>query len=82
MWAKSKEEEKPPSCARAKKRIIGLNVWLQSFTTYEEVIAPVELMAYLINIIRATQEYEGSAWVVYDLAYRCQATTTGHKKWS
>lgn len=39
-------------------------------------------MAYLINIIRATQEYERSAWVVYDLAYRCQATATDHKKWS
>ena len=39
-------------------------------------------MAYLINTVRASQEFEGSAWAVYDAAYRRQAAATGHAKWS
>lgn len=51
LWAKSKEGEKLASCARAKKRILGLNVWLQNFAMDVEVVAPKgwELMDYLIG---------------------------------
>lgn len=31
IWAEPKEGEKPASLARAKKRVLDLNVWLQSF---------------------------------------------------
>ena len=41
-----------------------------------------ELMAYMVSILRATLEYEGSAWTMYDAAYRRQAAATGHKEWS
>ena len=40
LWAKSKEGEKLASRARAKKRILGLNAWLQSFTMYVEMVEP------------------------------------------
>ena len=41
-----------------------------------------ELMAYMIQIIRASQEYEGLAWFTYDEAYRRQAAVTQHREWS
>ena len=40
------------------------------------------LMAYMVSILRASQEYDGSAWTLYNVAYRRQAATTAHKKWS
>ena len=41
-----------------------------------------ELMVYMVSILRASHEYEGSAWTTYDAAYRRQAAATGHKEWS
>ena len=40
------------------------------------------MMAYMIQIIRANQEYEGLAWFAYDEAYRRQAAATQHWEWS
>ena len=40
------------------------------------------LMAYLNLIVRASQDYEGLGWVLYDSAFRRQAALTGNKKWS
>ena len=39
-------------------------------------------MAYMIRILRASREYEGSAWASYDAAFRRQAAATGNKRWS
>ena len=36
----------------------------------------------MIAILKASQEYEGTAWAAYDVAYRQQAASTGHKQWS
>ena len=36
----------------------------------------------MIQIIRASQEYEGLAWFAYDEAYRRQAAVTQHYEWS
>ena len=63
-------------------------MWLQCFALYVGVLAPrfplevPELMAYMIAIIRAAQEYEGPAWAAYDAAYRRQAVAQGLTKWS
>ena len=40
-----------------------------------------ESMAYMIHIIKASQEYEGLAWFMYDKAHRRQAAT-GFTEWS
>ena len=40
------------------------------------------MMAYMINIIKASQEYEGLAWFLYDEAYCRQAAAAGHTEWS
>ena len=81
IWAEPKESEKPASRVRAKKRVLDLNVWA---TKLCQVLVPQsrELMAYLINTVNTSQEFEGSAWAVYDAAYRRQAAAIGHSKWS
>ena len=41
-----------------------------------------ELLAYLIFILRASQDFGGVSWVTYDAAFRCQAFITGNGQWS
>ncbi len=87
--AESTDSAKPIPRSRAKKRLNDLNVWLQCLALYVGVLAPSkpalvpDLMAYMISIIRASQEFEGSAWTVYDDAYRRQAAAAGDQwQWS
>ena len=40
------------------------------------------LMAYMVSIIRVSQEYEGAGWVAYEAAFRRQAAATGQRDWS
>ena len=74
--------------AKSKKRALDLKVWLQCYTAYVGVLGPKyaqevpELLAYMTTIIRASQKYEGSAWVAYDTAYRRQAAAQGKTEWS
>ncbi len=75
------------SSVRGQKQVQEIAVWLQCFAVFVGVVARFEpevvpgLMAYMVNIIRASQESEGAAWVAYDAAYRRQAAATGVKKW-
>jgi len=39
-------------------------------------------MAYMITIIRVSQDFTGLAWVRYDAAFRRQAALTGNTRWS
>ena len=41
-----------------------------------------QLMAYMITISQASQDFTGLAWVRYDLAFRRNAAVTGNCKWS
>ena len=62
--------------------------WLHCFGTYILVLGPVysqaipELMAYMSLIIRCSQDYEGLAWVCYNMSFRCQAAASGNRNWS
>ena len=40
------------------------------------------VMAYLLTILRAQQEYEDPPWRVYDESFRDMAASTGLKDWS
>ena len=87
---RSEEELTSQRLARSKgcKQTQEIHVWLQCFALYVAVIAvkcPAqvpELMAYMIQIIRASQEYEVLAQFTYNEAYRRQAAVTQHKEWS
>ena len=64
------------------KRVQEIGVWLQCFAVFVGVVAKFVpevvpgFMAYMVSIIRASQEYEGAAWVAYDAAFRWQAAAT------
>lgn len=74
--------------SRGRRRTQDICVWSQCFAIYVAVMSAKwpqrvpEMMAYMIQIIRASQEYEGLWWFVYDEAYRRQAAATGHVEWS
>ena len=77
-----------PSLSRQSRKVTDLASWVQCFATYVGVLAGLipeavsELMAYLIQIIRVSQDFGGLAWVNYDLAFHRQAAATGNKSWS
>ena len=62
--------------------------WLQCFGTNVSVLGPVyptailEMMAYMNLIICCSQDYEGLAWVRYNMAFQWQEATSGNKRWS
>ena len=40
------------------------------------------MLAYMLSIMRAQQEYEEPAWSRYDEAFREKAASIGNRKWS
>ena len=73
---------------RRKRAITDVATWVQCFATYVSVLstphpqAVPELLAYLIFILRASQDFGGVSWVTYDSAFRRQAFITGNRQWS
>ena len=78
--------EKQPHRARGHKRVQDIGAWLQCFAVFVGLVAKSSpeavprLMAYMISIIRASQEYEGVAWAAYE--FRRQAAATGQRDWA
>ena len=79
FWLDQKAEEgtaKRANRSTAKKRVQDINVLLQCYAVHIGVMATKfpnmvsELMVYMINILRESQEYQGLAWATYDAAYR------------
>ena len=70
---------------KSRWQIQDINVWLQCFATYITVMAlkfpeyTPQLLAYMVTILKASQEYEGTTWAAYNVAYRQQAASTGHR---
>ena len=56
--------------------------WVQCFATYVGVLAGMsleaipELMAYLVHMVRVSQDFDSLGWVNYDSAFRRQAAST------
>lgn len=91
FWAAatSKDASNPKAPASRRKRAVtDIASWTQCFATYTSVMSTAhpkavpELLAYLIFILRASQDYGGVAWVTYDAAFRRQAFITGNRLWS
>ena len=80
FWMAHKGEEEAPTQrvaqSKGRKQSQNIYVWLQCYAVYVTVLAGKhpervsELMAYMIHIIKASQEYEGLAWFMYDEAFR------------
>ena len=80
--------DKQSTRARGRRRAQDITVWLQCYAVFVGVVvksvpeAIPSLMAYMTSILRASQEFEGSAWAAYDAAYRRQrprALETGER---
>ena len=80
-----------PGCEiiRSKKRQIGsIGQWVQGFAVYTAAIVAKhpsviqELLAYMLTIIKASQQYDGMYWCAYDTHYCISAAATGNKNWS
>ena len=73
---------------KQKKKVTDIVTWLECFAMYVGVMAGAhpksvpELMAYMITILRASQDFEDPAWITYDLAFRRQAAATNNRQWS
>ena len=73
---------------RRRRAVTDIATWVQCFATYVSVMstphpqAVPELLAYLIFVLRASQDFGGIAWVTYDAAFRRQAFITGSRQWS
>ena len=74
--------------ARRTRRVTDIATWIQCYASYVGVLsgtspeAVPELMAYLVHIVRVSQDFGGMAWVNYDMAFRRQAASTGNRQWS
>ena len=72
----------------AKKKVTDIMSWVQCFAVYTSVMASKnpeavpEMLAYLVCILRTSQDFGGLAWVNYDSAFRRQAAATGNRQWS
>jgi len=92
FWMAPREGEESATQRTAKSRgrrqTQDIHVWLQCFAVYVAVMSArwpkqvPEMMAYMMHIIRTSQEYEGLSWFIYDEAYRRQAAATKHVEWS
>ena len=92
FWSQQRTDEKEGAnragANRRKRPITEINVWLQCFAVYVGVMsakhpeAIPELMAYMVAVIRACEDFSGLAWVRYDAAYRRQAAASGNRTWS
>ena len=71
-----------PGCevVRHKRRqIVSISQWTQAFTIYT---AALELLAYMLTPIRASQQYDGLCWRSYDTNHRIAAAASGNRSWS
>ena len=77
-----------PTPVRRKRTVTDVATWVQCFAMYTSVMSIAhpgevpELLAYLIFILRASQDFGGMAWVTYDAAFQRQAFITGNHQWS
>ena len=86
--------EAPQPCCQGSRRpsrrapVSDIMVWVECFSTLVAVLASKypqhvpDFMAYQKAIVRASRNFEGSSWVVYDRCYRRQAAATKNLVWS
>ena len=74
--------DQPRTPARRQRKVTDIATWVQCFATYVGVLAGMsleaipELMAYLVHMVRVSQDFGSLAWVNYDSAFHHQAAST------
>ena len=87
-WQTAEQEMETPPRNSSRHRILDIKIWVQCFACYRGVVAIKspqripELLAYLIQIVRVNQEFEGSGWAAYDETFCRQAAVSGNQQWS
>ena len=67
--------------ARSKKSITTIAEWVLSFNTFISIVAMRapdqvrDLLAYSSTIVKASQDFQGSPWLEYDIHFRKQIAT-------
>ena len=62
--------------------------WVKCFSIYIAAMAQkypevtLPMLAYQLVIIKASQQYDGFYWRVYDTHYRVNAAATGNRNWA
>ena len=62
--------------------------WMQAFIVYAAAVVSadpsmaLELLAYALTVIRASQHFDGLHWRAYDTHYRINAAALGNRSWS
>ena len=68
--------------AKAQKMVLDVATWVQCFTIYTSAVATkkpdriLPMMAYMVDIIRASRQFKWPSWVLYDVA------AAGQEDWS
>ena len=71
-----------------KRQIQTIAQWIQAFTIYTAALvsahhsATLELLAYSLTTIKASQQYDGLLWRSYDMNYRVAGAASGNRRWS
>ena len=76
------------SHSAGRQRVLDIRVWVQCFACYTGVATAnqperiPDLLAYLIQIVKASLNFDGPAWATYDEIFHKQAAATGDTQWS
>ena len=69
-------------------QVSSIAQWVQCFAVYIAAVVAKhpsmvnELLAYMLTIIKASQQYDGLHWRAYDTHYRISAAASGNTRWS
>ena len=71
-------------CPSWRAPITDISLWLECYSRVAAILVThkgPELWAYQASILKATRNYEGSAWAVYDHHYRHKASARKDLNW-
>ena len=80
-----------PGCEFIKPKkhsIESISQWVKAFAIYTAAMgnrfveAIPEMLAYMLVIVNASEQYDGLYWRTYDTHFRVNAAATGNRQWS
>lgn len=86
-WEESAAQLSPSQRSPRRPPITDIAVWAECFAVMAGIISArfpdkaQHMFQYLRTIVRASRNFEGSAWVSYDAAFRRQAAGTASFDW-